>query len=46
MITAAVAVVVGLVLVFVQFKRRPSAAQQDVPVEAREDAARADLGKV
>jgi uncharacterized membrane protein YfcA len=46
MITAVVAVVVGLVLVAVQFKRRSSAAQHVVPVEAREDAERADLGKV
>jgi hypothetical protein len=46
MITASVAVVVGVVLVAVQFKRRAAAAQPPPPVEAREDAPRADLGKV
>jgi uncharacterized protein len=46
MVTAAVAVVVGVVLVGVQFKRRASAAQPAAPAESREDAARADLRKV
>ena len=46
MITAAVAVVVGIVLVVVQFKRGASAAERVAPVAAREDAERADLGKV